>query len=421
MGPGARFEIDATVGNVYLVSRFNKGWGVGRPIIYLVIDVYSRLIVGMHVGLDHPSWNGVMMAIMNTTQNKIEFCKEYSIEITEGKWPSAHVPERFLADRGEALYKGATSFIEGINVSVDHTASYRADMKGTIERSFASLDAALKPFLPGYIETDFQERGAKDPRKQAALTVEQYTKIIIYFILHHNSRYMKEYKRNKEMIEQDVSPIPTELWQWGIKNRSGKLRSFPQEFVRFCLLPRAQATVTQLGIKFKKMHYTCNTAITEQWFSKAAIKGNWKVQIAYNPRNLNHIYIIMVGEEKIEKCELLEKDNIYRDRWLEEIENLWEQERKRVRQKEHEQLQEKINFIAEIESVTQEAKKTEIKQSKDNDKTKNIRMNRALEKAAGNFENSKGKQVPPTSTAPVRYTEARKGSLEEMFRRRKKE
>ncbi|KAB7678404.1 Mu transposase C-terminal domain-containing protein [Bacillus sp. B1-WWTP-T-0.5-Post-4] len=428
MGPGARFEIDATVGNVYLVSRFNRGWGIGRPIVYFVIDVYSRLIVGVYVGLDHPSWNGVTMAIMNTAQNKVDFCKDYGIEITEEKWPSAHMPERFLTDRGEALYKGATSFIEGMNIAIDHTASYRADMKGTIERSFASLDATLKPFLPGYIDSDFRERGAEDYRKQATLTVEQYTQIIIYFILHHNNRYMREYKRNKEMIEQDVAPNPVGLWNWGIKNQSGKLRSFSQEYIHFCLLPRAQATVTQYGIKFKKMHYTCNTAISEQWFTRAAMDGNWKVKIAYNPRNLNNIYLILDEEGYFEKCELLEKDVVYRDRWLEELEDLWGQENEQKRQKEHEQLQAKIDFIAEIESVIQEAKKEEKKQSQYNDKTRNIRMNRALENAADNSrdlstasENKLYSSINTTNATSNLYTEARKRNLEKLFKRRKKE
>ncbi|MDZ4520838.1 Mu transposase C-terminal domain-containing protein [Bacillus cereus group sp. BceL300] len=427
-GPGARFEIDATIGNVYLVSRFNKGWGIGRPIIYFVVDVYSRLIVGVHVGLDHPSWSGVMMAIVNTAQNKVNFCKEFGIEITEEKWPSAHMPKRFLADRGEVLYKGAKSFIEGINVAIDHTASYRADMKGTIERSFASLDVALRPFLPGYIDTDFRERGAEDYRRQATLTVEQYTKIIIYFILHHNNRYMKEYKRNKEMIEQGLIPTPIEIWNWGIRHESGKLSSFPEEFILFYLLPRAQATVTQKGIKFKKIYYSCNTARLEQWFTKAAIDGNWKIQIAYNPRNLNNIYLIQDGEDNFEKCDLLEKDDIYRGRWLEELENLWGQENEQKRQKEHEELQAKINFIAEIESVIQEARNEEKMQFQYNDKTKNIRMNRVLEKSVETVKDlatntsKKNHSLINTTDAPLNlYTETRKENLEQLFKRRKKE
>jgi hypothetical protein len=46
IGPGSRFQIDATVADVYIVSSYNPDWIVGRPVVYVVIDVFSRMIVG---------------------------------------------------------------------------------------------------------------------------------------------------------------------------------------------------------------------------------------------------------------------------------------------------------------------------------------------------------------------------------------
>lgn len=63
MGPGDRYQIDATLADVYLVSRFNREWIIGRPVIYVVIDVFSRMIVGLYIGLEGPSWIGAMMAL----------------------------------------------------------------------------------------------------------------------------------------------------------------------------------------------------------------------------------------------------------------------------------------------------------------------------------------------------------------------
>jgi hypothetical protein len=51
IGPGAQFQVDATIGDVYLVSRFDRSDIVGRPIIYFIIDAFSRMAVGMGVGL----------------------------------------------------------------------------------------------------------------------------------------------------------------------------------------------------------------------------------------------------------------------------------------------------------------------------------------------------------------------------------
>lgn len=40
-GPGSRYQVDATIGDVYLISKHNPNWIIGRPVIYLVMDVFS--------------------------------------------------------------------------------------------------------------------------------------------------------------------------------------------------------------------------------------------------------------------------------------------------------------------------------------------------------------------------------------------
>lgn len=82
-GPGSRFQIDATVADVYVVSEYNAEWIIGRPIIYFVVDVYSRMIVGIYVGLEGPSWMGGMMAIANTVMDKQTYCSEFGIKISK--------------------------------------------------------------------------------------------------------------------------------------------------------------------------------------------------------------------------------------------------------------------------------------------------------------------------------------------------
>src|SRR5699024_11939342 len=62
-GPGTRFQIDATIADIYLVSSLDVNKVIGRPVIYAVLDVYSRIITGLYVGLEGPSWIGAMMAL----------------------------------------------------------------------------------------------------------------------------------------------------------------------------------------------------------------------------------------------------------------------------------------------------------------------------------------------------------------------
>lgn len=63
MGPGSRFEIDATIADIYLVSDKDPSLIIGRPTLYTVVDTFSRVIVGFYVGMESPSYVVAMRAI----------------------------------------------------------------------------------------------------------------------------------------------------------------------------------------------------------------------------------------------------------------------------------------------------------------------------------------------------------------------
>lgn len=253
MGPGSRYQIDATVADVYLVSVYNRNWIIGRPVVYVVIDVFSRMITGVYVGLEGPSWLGMMMALVNAAGDKVKFCAEYGIEIEEEEWLAHHIPDAILGDRGELAGKSVETYINNLGIRIENAAPYRADWKGLVERRFRIIHEEVKPFLPGYVDIDFTQRGGKDYRLDAKLDINQFTEIIIHLIRYHNNQhYLENYDREEMMITDDVEPIPRELWKWGIINRSGKLKTFSEDIVKLNLMPAGKATITAQGIKFKK-------------------------------------------------------------------------------------------------------------------------------------------------------------------------
>lgn len=357
-GPGSRFQIDATVGDIYLISKYNPNWIIGRPVIYLVMDVFSRMVVGMYVGLEGPSWLGAMMAMANTVTDKQKFCAEYGIEISKEEWPSEHLPEILLADRGEFEGFNADRLVEAFNIHVENAAPYRADWKGVVEKHFDLIQKKARPFLPGYVEKDFQERGARDYRLDAVLTLEDFTKILIKQILHYNQKhFLQDYIRDEDIIRDDVQPIPLHLWSWGIKNRTGKLRYYPEDLVKLHLMPRDDATVTHKGIRFKGIYYSCERALKESWFETARQKGSWKVTIAYDPRNMTSVFLIDPELTKYETCYLLTPSERLKNTSLDEIRYLQEYEKQLKHDNSHQQLQKDIDYISEVEAIVKEAKK----------------------------------------------------------------
>ncbi|BCD02759.1 hypothetical protein BC30048_p1268 (plasmid) [Bacillus cereus] len=374
-GPGSRYQIDATIANVYIVSRYNSDWVLKRPTIYYVTDVFTHLITGFYIGLEGPSWTGMMMALLNSTVYKKDFCADYGINITDNCWPAAHLPEIILGDRGELEGYNVNHLIQGLNITVENNPSFRPDWKGIVEKLFDTSQETIRPFLPGYVSKDWGERGAKDPRLEAKLNIEQYTKIIINFILHYNKNfYMKNYIRDKDMIVDNVKPTPIELWKWGIKNRSGKLRVVHPDIMKFYLMPRGVATITAKGIRFEKMLYSCDTAIQQSWFATARTKKSWKVDVSYDPRNMNNIYIHTKDEKIFENCYLLKHQERYQDKALEEVRQLNSLESKGYKEEEHILLQNEINFFDNIQSIVKEAvKEASKKQTKHVIKRKKIK------------------------------------------------
>lgn len=380
-GPGTRFQVDATIADVYIVSSLNRNRVIGRPIVYAIIDVYSRIITGIYVGLEGPSWIGAMMALDNMICDKVEFCKKYGIDIKEEQWPCKHLPEIIIADRGEFEGYSVENLINNLDVKIENTSPYRGDLKGIVERSFRTTNEKIKHTTPGAIQKEFRKRGDRDYRLDATLTLEEFTKIYINIVLHHNSKIVDKYVMDKEMIEDEIIPTPLQLWKWGIENRKGRLKTVDRDVLRLNILPKGKASISRAGIRFKGLYYSSDKAIKEQWF----IKNNFRnIDIVYDPRNMNNIYIPYDNGLGYDECYLISTSIQYKDCILEEIifneelvAELKEKERK-------EQNQNNIDLEKEIEKIVNKAKS-----EKENDvdynkssaqKLKGIKQNRSVEK-----------------------------------------
>jgi hypothetical protein len=380
-GPGTRFQIDATIADIYLVSSLDINRIIGRPVIYAVLDVYSRIITGLYVGLEGPSWLGAMMALDNMVADKVDFCKKYNIDIEEEQWPTHHLPEIIIADRGEFEGYSVENLINNLNIKIENTTAYRGDLKGIVERKFRTLNGKVKQKAPGAIQKEYRERGDRDYRLDATLNLKEFTAIIITLVLHHNHKIIEKYPMEKEMIADCIVPTPINLWNWGIKNRKGRLRTVDRNILRLNVLPRGNATISRAGIKFKNLFYGSRQALEEQWYLKLKNKS---IEIVYDPRNVEKIYIPHDGGMDFEVCSLLEPSYQYKHDFLEEI--IFQQQlRTELEEIERsKQVQLTINTDAMLEDIINKAKKKK-KQSRHQttskkEKLASIRDNKAIEK-----------------------------------------
>lgn len=399
-GPGSCYQIDSTPCDVELVSFFDANRLIGRPFLYLVVDVYTRCIVGFHVSLENPSYAQACIAIENAISEKVEVCKRYGVSIEPHEWPCHGVPESLLADRGELVGEMPDAITTGLNIRLDNTPPYRADMKGIVERFFGMLNERLIKSLPGAVDKDSNSRGAPDPRLGARINLIKFSELVVEYVLFHNRLLMKNYRPDLAQMQSSVESRPLSIWAWGIENRGGPLRHIDRGVAKLLLLPKGNASITQRGIRFQGLHYTCARAVEERWFITARRMGATKVEVSYDPRDVSRIYLRSKGG--LEECELTKPDSRYNGAAQEDREDYNAVKRDQQESDRSDEIQDKVAFNAMADGVAKEAEKghpkTKISKSK---LKKDIRGNRKNESAlldgSGTFSNDAVGEFPPSA------------------------
>jgi hypothetical protein len=312
-GPGAIYEIDATIADIYLVSSDRREI-IGRPTIYVVVDAYSRLIVGFYIGLENPSYITAMLALKIAIIDKEQLFKPLPIAYSSEDWPAIGLPDAILADKGELMSHQAEFLENAFNVRFDTTPSYRGDAKGVVERNFRTLQADFKKITPGVVEkTKIKKEGGKDYRLESALTLSDFTTIIVSSIIYRN-RYsvLENYDREYQM-PTDMPSVPINIWNWGIQHKSGRLRAVNEDSVRIALLPRKEVTISDYGIRFFGAYYSSAELVQSGWLLRTERKPSGSFLAAYDPVSVDRIFFFPEpGKNNYWECFLSDRSREFR-------------------------------------------------------------------------------------------------------------
>lgn len=354
---GYLYEIDSTPADIILVAE-DRQTIIGTPTLYIVMDIFSRMVAGFHASLSPASVIEQMVAIENAATNKVDFCKQYGIEIEESDWPCINLPQFLNGDRGELKSKWSENLMS-LKVDVNNAPSYRGDLKPFIERHFGITNNKIREILSqvGAKPGKARERGDFDPARSAALTIYEFTQFMILQIIAFNkSALNKEYFVTREMFEDKVELSPLGVWDWG--TRKNLLHQVPRDLLRYTLLPKETATVTRWGIEFSKMCYTNEYGIKNGWFEEELIDGQKIINISHDPRNVSSIFIRLING-KIIQCSLTNKYKEYDGLHIEEVKAIMKYKKEAINKKEREEKQHQAEFHAFSKKLVKDAiKKT---------------------------------------------------------------
>jgi len=402
LGPGSRYEIDATIADVYLLSA-DRQRIIGRPTLYVVVDVFSRMVAGFYIGLENPSYVTAMSALTTSMSDKIELCAHYDLEITQEQWPTVGIPNAILADRGELLGHQIESLEKAFGVRIETAPPYRGDAKGIVERYFRTLQAEFKPFTPGVVTgTKVRKQGGKDYRLDATLTLDDFTQIMLASILHRNQyAVLSKYDRDPDM-PNDMALTPLNIWNWGIENRTGRLKNVSEQALRIALLPRQNVYLSDLGVSCFGAYYTSKELLASGWLHRNGDRRVTGLQAAYDPAVADHIYLFPKKDSsEYWVCFLTDRSRQFRGKSMWELWASQEEQRKATSAAKVAETASKRDLENLVSNTIKNAERSRPainKQKSKAETVRGIRDNRKQERDAQRAEQTKARQ--PDNSKP---------------------
>lgn len=339
------YQIDETPADIYLVSKWDRSQVIGRPNVYLAVDTASGLIAGIYVGLDAGE-NAMTACLANAAAEKGKYCAAYGIEIDPADWPSYGLPSEIISDRGrEFVGDRMEELCIAYGIDCQALPPFRAEEKPLVERAMGLIQDSYKSLLRGrgVIGDDVVERWATDYRKQAILTLDEFTAVVIHCVL----------ALNKGRVLSDIGHLPAEapntpsqLWAWLMENGKNTLLEVDAKEVYLRSLPRDTAKVTRKGISHGGMRYILDK-------SEGLLIGD-RVIYAYDRSNTSTIYVIK-EDKSIIPCYLAPSSSRYQGCDMADVSAMRKQEREKVRVARQNESEVRIKLLEEIQGIIRQA------------------------------------------------------------------
>ena len=332
--PSQRYEFDSTTADIYLRSSFASGKliSAGKPTVYLVIDVFTGMIVGFHVTLASPSYMHQAEALCNAMTNKVDLCNEYGIKIGENDWPCQHPCNEISGDRGSENSRINLESIIKSELSIDTAivaAAYRGDLKGLVERAIGRMMEMTQKQSGAVLKK--QGKGSTHASHKARFTLRDFCQALILEILHVNRTTLRFENLDEEQATRIAKPSALELWRTEFDPVVTGNEIVPMDTLRFCLLREEQAKITESGIKWKGILWSNPDLEAKGLFEEAAISGRKPINIRVLDHRSNYAWTKYVDpdtdEERIYTLELTDKSRRLKNQSLYEAIHQLETER----------------------------------------------------------------------------------------------
>jgi putative transposase len=286
--PLSKVQIDHTILDIMLVDEITREPFM-RPWITLLIDVFSRMILGFYISFDAPGAYGTGRAIANSILPKEKYLK--SIGLPEVEWPCWGKMINLHCDnakefRGSMLRTACLDY----KINLEFRPLKKPEYGGQIERLMGTVASALKD-LPGSTKVSKEMRTKFKPEKTAVMTLTEFEQ---WFALYVNQVYHLSFHSGIEM-----SPI--DKWKEGIfGNNQQKGTGVPEIItdeikLRKDFLPPEKRTIQRNGVSINKITYYSDSL--RKWINACEEgRGREKLKRKFifkiNPHDISTIHFL---------------------------------------------------------------------------------------------------------------------------------
>ena len=250
--PGADFplsvvQVDHTPVDIVLVDDIHRQ-PIGRPWLTLLIDVFSRMVLGFYISFDPPGNLSLGLCLTHAFLPKEKWLAKLGIETA---WPCWGIPRTIHADnakefRGNMLMNACQEYgidLEWRPVATPHYGAHIERLLGTLNKE---VHAA-----PGTTFSNPNERGEYDSEGESVMSLAEFEEwfTILCVEVYHQKRH------------SELGMPPMAKWQEGILGGGKKLgigvpaRITDELRLKLDLMPFETRTVQHYGIIWDHVEY----------------------------------------------------------------------------------------------------------------------------------------------------------------------
>jgi putative transposase len=269
--PLAIVQIDHTKVDIQLVDAAVRAV-LGRPWLTLMLDVYSRSVLGFYLSLDAPSAAGVALAIAQGVLAKGDWLAERALNLA---WPMCGVPASIHLDNGAEFHSRALKRgCQQHGVRIDYRPPATPRFGGHIERLMGTLMKRVHA-LPGSTSSNVEARGDYPSERKAVLILREFERILALEVLgpYHNE------------VHSTLGKSPAAAWRDGLA-AAGSVRQVddPAAFV-LDFLPFEERVVRREGIRLFNVTYFDGA------LAPLLDRANRRCRIKYDPHSMDAVFV----------------------------------------------------------------------------------------------------------------------------------